>query len=96
MFVGVFIVLVDGFVNVILFITQRDDYVTDCIGSASVQLNSTITNSNNNTLTSVTTRLNQDIYNCHRTWEDELKFGLLSIIMMIGFYASIALQIADR
>ncbi|KAL1928562.1 hypothetical protein VTP01DRAFT_2918 [Rhizomucor pusillus] len=90
-FVGVFIVLVDGFVNVILFITQRDDYVTDCIGSASVQLNSTITNSNNSTLTSVTTRLNQDIYNCHRTWEDELKFGLLSIIMMIGFYVYWAL-----
>lgn len=80
----VFIVLVDGFINVILFITNHDNYINWCINSTSTELEGGLSNATTNAIVN----LDQDFYNCHRTWEDELKFGLLATLMMIGFYVS--------
>ncbi|KAI9243546.1 hypothetical protein BDA99DRAFT_449047 [Phascolomyces articulosus] len=77
-FICLFIVLVDGLINVILFITQRDDYIFWCINAGQGGFESIVN------ITEVNVR--HDFYNCSRTWEDELKFGLLAIFMMIGFY----------
>ncbi|ORY97912.1 hypothetical protein BCR43DRAFT_490545 [Syncephalastrum racemosum] len=82
-FVGVFLVLVDGLINAILFITRRSEYTQWCIDSTSNQLGNSI---NNTSLAS-----SQDFYNCNRTWQDELKFGLMAILMMIAFYVYWAL-----
>ncbi|KAI9489291.1 hypothetical protein BDB00DRAFT_843740 [Zychaea mexicana] len=76
----IFIVLVDGFINTILFITQRGDYINWCISGGSRDFQPVIGD------TSSPISVERDFYNCSRTWEDELKFGLLSIFMMIGFY----------
>ena len=73
-----FIVLVDGLINVILFIVQRDDYISWCTDIGSDGLQPAVGDTR--------IRTEDDFYNCSRTWEDELKFGLMAILMMIGFY----------
>ncbi|CAO3598759.1 unnamed protein product [Absidia cylindrospora] len=82
--IGVFVILVDGLVNVIIFIVIQDDYKAWCIGSASDALENNVESTLNNN----STRINflADFYNCQRTWEDELKFAILALIMMIIFY----------
>ncbi|KAI8145983.1 hypothetical protein BJV82DRAFT_31328 [Fennellomyces sp. T-0311] len=77
-FTCIFIVLVDGVINVILFITERGEYIKWCVSGGSNNLQPVVDNTAVN--------VEHDFYNCSRTWEDELKFGLLSILMMIGFY----------
>jgi hypothetical protein len=79
-FVCVFIVLVDSFVNVILFITNKDNYYNWCINAAS----NTFIQSINNATIQINT--NQDYYNCHNLWQDELKFGIIFYILMFAFY----------
>jgi hypothetical protein len=85
-FVCVFLVLVDTFVNVILFITSRFDYHNWCISTSS-----------NHILQNVNTTLNgtappfdfaQDFYNCYDLWEDELKFGIIFLVLMLAFYVN--------
>ncbi|KAI7857580.1 hypothetical protein BDC45DRAFT_16980 [Circinella umbellata] len=76
--VCLFIVLVDGLINVILFIVQRDDYISWCTDIGSDGLQPAVGDTR--------IRTEDDFYNCSRTWEDELKFGLMAILMMIGFY----------
>jgi hypothetical protein len=80
-------------VNTILFIVRRDGYVQWCINSISANLDSTlfhdqqiplIVNGTQNFNTGMA-----DFYNCNRTWEDELKFSVLSTIVMIFVYVSL-------
>ena len=73
-----FIVLVDGLINAILFIVQRDDYIDWCTNIGLDGLQPAVGDTK--------IRTEDDFYNCSRTWEDELKFGLMAILMMIGFY----------
>jgi hypothetical protein len=79
-------VLVDTFVNVILFITSKIDYRNWCISTSS----NDITQSMNTTLNSTVPQFDfvQDFYNCHSLWEDELKFGIIFFILMLAFYVN--------
>ncbi|KAG2198757.1 hypothetical protein INT47_010543 [Mucor saturninus] len=93
-FVCVFLVLVDGFVNVILFITSQSAFYNWCVDSSS----QTITETVNATLIETNNTLNfdfsnSDYYNCHNLWQDELKFGIIFYILMFAFYIYWALCI---
>ncbi|KAI8354098.1 hypothetical protein EDC96DRAFT_516827 [Choanephora cucurbitarum] len=85
---SVAIVLIDTFINTILFIVRRDQYLQWCIGSATDRLDSILSNDRFSANPN-------DVYNCQRTWESELKFTLLSTILMIVFYAYWAISIAS-
>lgn len=85
--IGVFVILVDTLVNVIIFIVIQDDYKTWCIGSSSGALQTGVESALNSNATNI--NFSADFYNCQRTWEDELKFGMLSLIMMLIFYVGL-------
>lgn len=78
--VSVFIVLVDSFINVILFITNKEDYYNWCIRTASNALLSSLNTS------TIQIDGSRDYYNCHNLWQDELKFGIIFYILMFAFY----------
>lgn len=82
-FVSVFLVLVDTFINLILFITYKDQYSNSCITSSSNKLSTSL---NNSSLSN--DFLGQDYYNCHNLWQDELKFSIIFFILMLAFYVS--------
>ncbi|KAI9323138.1 hypothetical protein BX666DRAFT_1883651 [Dichotomocladium elegans] len=77
--VGVGAVVIDAIVNAVLFITARKGYIHWCIGLAADQL----LKPSNHTNTGLNDR---DFYNCDRSWQDELKFGVLGTTMIVGFY----------
>lgn len=83
--VAVAAVLVDSLINAIIFMTLRSSYNTWCINNASNRFHTAV----NGTAADM---LDQDFYNCDRAWQDELKFGLLSFMMMTAFYASIMIS----
>ncbi|KAI7875104.1 hypothetical protein K492DRAFT_168470 [Lichtheimia hyalospora FSU 10163] len=80
--VAVAAVLVDSLINAIIFMTLRSSYNAWCIDNASNRFHTAV----NSTAADM---LDQDFYNCDRAWQDELKFGLLSFMMMTTFYASV-------
>ncbi|KAI8369104.1 hypothetical protein EDC96DRAFT_503869 [Choanephora cucurbitarum] len=90
-FVSVFIVLVDTFVNIVLFITSRSNYHTSCISTSSNKITLDLASNTNSTLP--TFDFANDYYNCRHLWEDELKFGIVFYILMLAFYGYWALCI---
>ncbi|KAI8046974.1 uncharacterized protein B0P05DRAFT_482285 [Gilbertella persicaria] len=90
-FVSVFIVLVDTFVNVILFITSKADYYNWCINTSSNAIRQNLNTTTNGSIP--TFDFSNDYYNCHSLWEDELKFGIIFYILLFAFYAYWALCI---
>lgn len=84
MVVGTALVIIDAIINTILFITMRGDYIDWCINSASGRFIDATHTSGLDTMAQ-----QQDFYNCDRSWQDELKFGVLALMMIVGFYASI-------
>ncbi|CAO3663706.1 hypothetical protein CU097_010464 [Rhizopus azygosporus] len=81
--VSVFLVLVDGLVNVILFIINKTDYHSWCINSSSSTIQKDFT-SGNNTVNNFD--FQHDYYNCNHLWQDEVKFGIIFYILMFAFY----------
>lgn len=81
----VFLLVVDMAANTILFIVRREGYVEWCINTTSAQLNAKFLQDQQSDEFNVNTT---DFYNCKRTWEDELKFSVLSTIVMITVYVS--------
>lgn len=83
--------LVDIFVNTVLFIVRRDDYIQRCINSTSGSLDSIFKEQDiplavtTDGTPSFNTNM-RDFYNCNRTWVYELKFAVLSTIVMIVLY----------
>lgn len=62
---------------------MRGDYINWCIDSASGRfIDATHTDGLD------TMAQQQDFYNCDRSWQDELKFGVLALMMIVGFYVS--------
>ncbi|KAI8370299.1 hypothetical protein BD560DRAFT_397050 [Blakeslea trispora] len=90
-FVSVFIVLVDTFVNIVLFITSKSDYYNWCINASSDRITRGLSTGTNSTLPLF--NFSNDYYNCHSLWEDELKFGIVFYILMLAFYCYWALCI---
>ncbi|KAI9033983.1 hypothetical protein CLU79DRAFT_830331 [Phycomyces nitens] len=83
--VGVMAVLIDGFVNVIIFITIHSDYQYWCIIDSG---NSLITkfNAASITLTIPTEIRTLDLYNCGKLWDNEVKFSFIVNVFMIVIY----------
>ncbi|OBZ84564.1 hypothetical protein A0J61_07388 [Choanephora cucurbitarum] len=90
-FVSVFIVLVDTFVNIVLFITSQSNYYSSCTNTSSNRITLDLTSSTNSTLPAFD--FSNDYYNCRHLWEDELKFGIVFYILMLAFYSYWALCI---
>ncbi|GAN03470.1 hypothetical protein MAM1_0041d02923 [Mucor ambiguus] len=86
------------FINTILFIVDRGNYVNWCIRSASLNLDLILQQINVNgtqqptTANGFSTEMG-DFYNCSRTWEDELKFSIMMTIVMIMVYSYWAISL---
>ncbi|KAI9499081.1 hypothetical protein BDB00DRAFT_333283 [Zychaea mexicana] len=80
---ALFIFLVDGLANACYFTVQRGDFMTWCIGSSARHISSAASSAN---ATSSFVFDDDDYYNCQRLYEDEVKFGLISIFLMIVLY----------
>ncbi|KAG0169313.1 hypothetical protein DFQ28_001150 [Apophysomyces sp. BC1034] len=83
--VSIFLVLVDGFINVILFITVRGDYQDWCVASASTTINNNVQSSFPNSSVPFNFA-RSDFYNCDKLWQDEFKFSFIAILLMIVLY----------
>ncbi|KAI8885401.1 hypothetical protein K501DRAFT_246139 [Backusella circina FSU 941] len=84
--ISIIAVLIDTFANVILFIVHRSVYVEWCINTTSTSLGDVLNNSFPPNTTEEFSVTMADFYNCNRTWEDELKFSVLGIILLIVLY----------
>lgn len=84
------ILSVDTIVNTILFIVRRDEYLQWCINSTSGNLDNVLFQEQLAPLlvngTQKFSSSMNDFYNCRRTWEGELKFSVLSTIVMVTIY----------
>ncbi|KAL0073691.1 hypothetical protein F4703DRAFT_1419863 [Phycomyces blakesleeanus] len=83
--VGVMAVLIDGFVNVIIFITVHSDYQDWCIIESGNSLITKFNNANIN-LTIPTEIRTLDLYNCEKLWDNEVKFSFIVIVFMVVIY----------
>ncbi|KAL7333511.1 hypothetical protein PS15p_202404 [Mucor circinelloides] len=90
-FVCVFIVLVDAFANLVIFITDQSNYHNQCVSEASTTIVTNVNNALNGTQT--TFDYNSDYYNCDNLWQDELKFGIIFYVLQFAFYSYWALCI---
>ncbi|KAI7874265.1 uncharacterized protein EV154DRAFT_540469 [Mucor mucedo] len=84
----VFVLVVDMTVNTILFIVRREAYVNWCSQANAKLLHYALFLNDDPDKIS-----EEDLYNCGRTWEDELKFSVLSTIVMIAVYLYLAISI---
>ncbi|CEP10322.1 hypothetical protein [Parasitella parasitica] len=77
-FVAVFGVIVDAFANVVVFITQKDNYQAQCVAQASTTISSNLNNASFDNRT--------DYYNCNSLWQNELKFSIIFLVLQFAFY----------
>ncbi|KAI8646432.1 hypothetical protein BD408DRAFT_410219 [Parasitella parasitica] len=77
-FVAVFGVIVDAFANIVVFITQKDNYQTQCVAQASTTMSATLSNA------SFDNKI--DYYNCDSLWQNELKFSIIFFALQFAFY----------
>ncbi|GAA5806715.1 hypothetical protein MFLAVUS_000063 [Mucor flavus] len=93
----IMILSVDTIVNTILFIVRRDEYMQWCINSTSGNLDNVLFQEQLAPLlvngTQKFSSSMNDFYNCRRTWEGELKFSVLSTIVMVTIYIYWAISI---
>ncbi|KAI8099019.1 uncharacterized protein BX664DRAFT_320187 [Halteromyces radiatus] len=75
LWVAVFIVIIDAFINMILFGTLRSEYQSWCSDAGNSKIPS-----------SVNFHATQDVFNCDRLWQDEFKFSLVSVFLMVTIY----------
>ncbi|SAM03011.1 hypothetical protein [Absidia glauca] len=86
----VIVFLIDFFVNMVLFGVQQPQFQDWCInksrGSIRTELQSVVL-SNNGTQLSFTANVpGSDLYNCTRLWQDEVKFSVITFVMMAVCY----------
>lgn len=81
--------ITDMVINIIIFIVKRPQYVQWCIDANSNQLNAVLQDTQISTapIGGFDTTVN-DFYNCNRSWEDELKFSILSWVLLTTVYVS--------
>ncbi|KAI8336698.1 hypothetical protein BC941DRAFT_53189 [Chlamydoabsidia padenii] len=75
LWVAVFLVLADTFVNMILFATMRSEYQGWCTSAALSQISDTTHLDTTN-----------DLFNCDKLWQDEFKFSLVCEFLMVNIY----------
>jgi hypothetical protein len=82
-------VLVDMIVNVILFIIDRSSYNVACVNDAANRMGRSVQAAfPNGTSVNLNFTSSSDFYNCDKMWQDELKFSILSVIVIFVLYAS--------
>ncbi|KAI8379177.1 uncharacterized protein BYT42DRAFT_316724 [Radiomyces spectabilis] len=84
--VAIFFVVADTIVNVILFATRENRYADSCMDSSIGQLQQGISQTLNNSTDFTFHFEATDYYNCHRTWESEVKFSIMTALLMLIFY----------
>ncbi|KAI9486525.1 MAG: hypothetical protein EXX96DRAFT_549379 [Benjaminiella poitrasii] len=88
----VFILLLDTFINAVLFIVQKGNYVEWCINSNSGNLDFILKGGRGGGDQLIIAE-EKDFYNCNKTWENELKFTILSTLVMVIAYSYWAISI---
>ncbi|KAG2173119.1 hypothetical protein INT43_004492 [Umbelopsis isabellina] len=84
---SVFIVLVDIIINLILFIINRQVYNSDCVQDAATRMGRSVQAAfPNGTSVNLNFTTTSDFYNCDEMWQDELKFSILSVIVIFVLY----------
>ncbi|CAO3599480.1 unnamed protein product [Absidia cylindrospora] len=86
--------LIDYFVNMVLFGVQQSQFQDWCIDKSREAVNSELSNviasnSNNGTTVQLTFSPNvpgSDLYNCTRLWQDEVKFSVITFVMIAVCY----------
>ncbi|KAI8975245.1 hypothetical protein BDF20DRAFT_836663 [Mycotypha africana] len=91
-FVCVFLVIVDGFVNMILFITTKVEFQNWCVDKSSSIMMQNVNNALNET-SAQQMNFSNDYYNCSALWEDEMKFAIIAFVLMFLAYSYWALCI---
>lgn len=88
-------VLIVTLVNFILFIKDKPNFDKWCIGLSAGYVkdiyNQTYSNSMSNSAAEImsnTLNDSNDVYNCNRLYEDEIKWSLLCMIIMFVVYVS--------
>ncbi|CAO3683285.1 hypothetical protein G6F70_000436 [Rhizopus microsporus] len=78
--------LADVFANIILFGVQKSSYMNWCVGQSRGHVDETITvvfvNGSQIQFDYQPTSNNDDLFNCHKLWEDEIKFALAILIVI--------------
>lgn len=76
-------------VNVILFIIDRSNYNVACVNDAANRMGRSVQAAfPNGTSVNLNFTSSSDFYNCDKMWQDELKFSILSVIVIFVLYAS--------
>ncbi|KAI7894492.1 uncharacterized protein EV154DRAFT_415211 [Mucor mucedo] len=91
-------VLIVTLVNFILFIKGKNEFTVWCIEQSKDTIEKIYTADHKNTTSFPVDRLNgsTDIYNCERLFQDEVKWGLICLIVMFVVYIHWILIIAAR
>lgn len=97
----VIVFLIDFFVNMVLFGVQQSQFQDWCInksrGSIRTELQSVVASNNGTQLTFTSNVPGSDLYNCTRLWQDEVKFSVITFVMMAVCYVRYLLYIrGDR
>lgn len=84
-------VLIVTLVNFILFIKGKNEFTVWCIEQSKDTIEKIYTADHKNTTSFPVDRLNgnTDIYNCERLFQDEVKWGLICLIVMFVVYVCI-------
>ncbi|KAI8394315.1 uncharacterized protein BYT42DRAFT_554191 [Radiomyces spectabilis] len=86
----VLVFLVDFFVNIIVFGVQSQPFDDWCVGKSrdvvDEQVSTTLFNGTQFHLSFTPSQAGSDLYNCHKLWQDELKFAVVVIIMIAICY----------
>lgn len=83
MWVLVFIFIINFFVDLIVFGVQRPQFIDWCTGRSRSRLD----DQQSNDLPEQSG--DEDVYNCNKLWEAELKFAIVVFIMISLCFASI-------
>lgn len=82
-------VLIVTLVNFILFVRNKDEFKDWCVGESWGTVQTKY--ADNNATSTQLHRLDKstDVYNCERLFQDEVKWGLICLIVMFVVYVSI-------
>ncbi|OZJ05451.1 hypothetical protein BZG36_01643 [Bifiguratus adelaidae] len=83
----VFLIVSDTFANVIVFVAGRQEYLVWCTEFSQSNMNDSIQIAyQNGTQVSLVFHTNGDYFHCSALWSTELKFGILSFVLILILY----------
>jgi hypothetical protein len=86
---SVIIVLVAALVSFILFVSEKQDFLDWCITSSTSYVNATYNEANTlSNMTTINLSTSIDYYNCERLFQDEVKWSLMCLAVLLTVYVS--------